>query len=74
MCPACGATYPIIAGIPRFVEQQHLASFGLQRDIVAKDRPWLSQLASLSHDAGSTEQLVLALIQTDAFRVHGGEP
>lgn len=51
-----------------------LASFGLQRDIVARDRPWLSKLANLSHDAGSTEQLVLALIQSDAFRVHGGAP
>lgn len=29
-CAACAASHPIIGGIPRFVEQQHLASFGLQ--------------------------------------------
>jgi hypothetical protein len=49
-----------------------LASFGLQRDIVAKDWPWLEKLASVSHDAGSIQELVLALVQSDAFRVHGG--
>lgn len=51
-----------------------LASFGLQRDIVTKDWPWLEELASVSRDAGSTQELVLALIQSDAFRVHGGAP
>ena len=51
-----------------------LASFGLQRDIIARDRPWLSALAKVSHDAGSTQELVLALVQSDAFRMHGGEP
>ena len=29
-CAACQATYPVIAGIPRFVGQEHLESFGLQ--------------------------------------------
>jgi SAM-dependent methyltransferase len=29
-CPACNTVWPVIAGIPRFVEQEHLASFGLQ--------------------------------------------
>lgn len=29
-CPDTGETYPVVGGIPRFVPQQHLASFGLQ--------------------------------------------
>ncbi len=29
-CGACERSYQVIEGIPRFVEQQHLASFGLQ--------------------------------------------
>ena len=29
-CQACAASYPVVAGIPRFVEQEHLASFGFQ--------------------------------------------
>ncbi len=29
-CADCGWAYPVINGIPRFVAQQHLASFGLQ--------------------------------------------
>ncbi len=29
-CPACNHSHPVLAGIPRFVEQEHLASFGLQ--------------------------------------------
>ncbi len=29
-CPGCGRSYPIIDGIPRFVGQQHLASFSRQ--------------------------------------------
>jgi SAM-dependent methyltransferase len=29
-CDACQREYPVVEGIPRFVEQQHLASFGLQ--------------------------------------------
>jgi SAM-dependent methyltransferase len=29
-CLSCGRDFPIVAGIPRFVSQEHLASFGLQ--------------------------------------------
>lgn len=29
-CEACATSHPVIGGIARFVEQQHLASFGLQ--------------------------------------------
>ena len=29
-CAACSTSHPIVDGIPRFVEQEHLASFGLQ--------------------------------------------
>lgn len=29
-CPACGAESPVVGGVPRFVEQAHLASFGRQ--------------------------------------------
>lgn len=29
-CPGCDRRFPIINGIPRFVEQEHLESFGLQ--------------------------------------------
>jgi len=29
-CPACQITWPVVSGIPRFVAQEHLASFGLQ--------------------------------------------
>jgi len=30
VCSACGRLFPVTGGIPRFVEPQHLASFGLQ--------------------------------------------
>jgi SAM-dependent methyltransferase len=30
LCAGCGRTYPVVAGIPRFVGQEHLASFGRQ--------------------------------------------
>ncbi len=29
-CSACKRDFPVVEGIPRFVEQEHLASFGLQ--------------------------------------------
>ena len=52
-----------------------LASFGLQRDIIPSDLPWLSELASLSQDNGSMQELMLHLIKDDAFRTHvGGAP
>jgi hypothetical protein len=52
-----------------------LASFGLQRDIVASDLPWLNELAKVSQDRGSTQELMLHLIKDDAFRTRfGGAP
>ncbi len=38
-CEKCSTSHPIVEGIPRFVEQEHLASFGLQwnRYEVAQD-------------------------------------
>ena len=52
-----------------------LASFGLQRDIVASDLPWLNELAHLSQDDGSIKQVMLQLIKNDIFRTHaGGKP
>jgi hypothetical protein len=50
-----------------------LASFALQRDIVASDLPLLTELASVS-DAGSTQQVMAELVKSDAFRTHGGAP
>ena len=50
-----------------------LASFALQRDIVAADLPLLTELARVS-DAGSTQQVMIELVKSDAFRTHGGAP
>jgi hypothetical protein len=50
-----------------------LASFALQRDIVAADLPLLTDLARVS-DAGSTQQVMVELVKSDAFRTHGGAP
>lgn len=50
-----------------------LASFALQRDIVESDLPLLTELASVS-DAGSTQQVMVELVKSDAFRTHGGAP
>jgi hypothetical protein len=50
-----------------------LASFALQRDIVAADLPLLTDLARVS-DADSTQQVMVELIKSDAFRTHGGAP
>jgi hypothetical protein len=50
-----------------------LASFALQRDIVASDLPLLNDLARVS-DAGSTQQVMVELVKSDAFRTHGGAP
>ena len=51
-----------------------LASFGLQRDVIASDMPMLNTLTSASMASGtSTEkQLIIQLVRTDAFRTHGG--
>jgi hypothetical protein len=48
-----------------------LASFALQRDIVASDLPLLIELASFS-DAGSVQQVMVELVKSDAFRKRGG--
>jgi hypothetical protein len=50
-----------------------LASFALQRDIVAADLPLLTDLAQVS-DASSTQQVMVELVKSDAFRTHGGAP
>lgn len=63
-------------------EQAHLcyskklASFGLQRDVVPSDVSWLSGLSTVSRaPGGSLQQVMLALVQSDAFRTHlGGTP
>lgn len=53
-----------------------LASFSLQRDVVPTDLPWLTELATRSQeDSAGTKQLMLQLIENDAFRTHvGGSP
>jgi hypothetical protein len=53
-----------------------LASFALQRDVVASDMPLLQTLAqeSMSSD-GSLKNLILQLVRSDAFRTRaGGNP
>ena len=50
-----------------------LASFALQRDVVAADLPLLQKLAEASMDAnGSVKQLILELVRSDAFRTRAG--
>ena len=52
-----------------------LASFGLQRDIVDKDVPLLDTLSKTSMENGSIKNIILALVQSDAFRVReAGNP
>ncbi len=53
-----------------------LASFGLQRDVVPSDVPWLTKLSTASQAAsGSLQQVILELIKSEAFRSHlGGAP
>jgi Protein of unknown function (DUF1592)/Protein of unknown function (DUF1588)/Protein of unknown function (DUF1595)/Protein of unknown function (DUF1585)/Protein of unknown function (DUF1587) len=63
-------------------QQAHLcyskkvASFALQRDIVASDLPLLQALSKVSMaSGGSVQQVLLALVKSDAFRTHiGGAP
>jgi hypothetical protein len=46
-----------------------LASFGLQRDIVPGDLPWLNKLAATSmSDGGSVKRIIVELAKSDAFR------
>ncbi len=53
-----------------------IASFALQRDMVAKDMPLLSTLAATSMAAGgSVKQVMLDLVKNNAFRTRvGGAP
>ena len=50
-----------------------LASFALQRDIIAGDLPLVGQLASVSESGtGSVKQVLIDLVEQDAFRTHSG--
>lgn len=50
-----------------------LASFALQRDIVAADLPLLDALKNTSMaSGGSVKQVMLDLVRNDAFRMHTG--
>jgi hypothetical protein len=50
-----------------------LASFGLQRDVVAKDMPLISALTASSMGAtGSLKQMIIDLVRNNAFRTHAG--
>ena len=53
-----------------------LASYGLQRDVTAKDLPMLNTLTATSMaGTGSVKQLVVDLVRNNAFRTHlGGTP
>jgi hypothetical protein len=50
-----------------------LASFGLQRDVVAADLPLMAELSSTSLSEGaSLKQVMVKLIKQDAFRTRAG--
>ena len=50
-----------------------LASFGLQRDVVAADRPLLESLSSASQaQGGSIKNVIVQLVRSDAFRTRAG--
>ncbi len=53
-----------------------LASYGLQRDVIASDMPLLTALTSSSMaSTGSLKQMIIDLVRNDAFRTHvGGTP
>jgi len=52
-----------------------LASFAMQRDIVTQDKPLLDALAKVSREDGSVKRVILALVQSDAFRIRtAGNP
>jgi hypothetical protein len=53
-----------------------LASFALQRDVVAADMPMLTTLASASMaPTGSVKQMIVDLVRNNAFRTRvGGTP
>ena len=78
-------TYQDAAGLMHAIadsEQAHLcyskrlASYGLQRDVVPADVPWLTKLAAASQaEGGSIKQVILELVKSEAFRSHlGGAP
>ena len=46
-----------------------LASFAMQRDIVAQDRPLLDTMAKASRENGSVKRVILELVKSDAFRI-----
>ncbi|HKO50006.1 MAG TPA: DUF1592 domain-containing protein [Polyangiaceae bacterium] len=46
-----------------------LASFAMQRDIVAQDKPLLDALAKASLENGSVKRVILELVRSDAFRI-----
>jgi hypothetical protein len=50
-----------------------LASFGLQRDMIAADLPLLAELSATStSNSGSVKQVLLDLVKQDAFRTRAG--
>jgi hypothetical protein len=50
-----------------------LASYALQRDMVDAERPLVEALGEVSRNTGGTlKQVMLALVQQDAFRTHFG--
>jgi hypothetical protein len=66
----------VLAAIPQthtcFAKK--LASFGLQRDVIATDMPMLNAMtsASMASGTGAEKQMIIQLVRTDAFRTHGG--
>jgi hypothetical protein len=52
-----------------------LASFAMQRDIVAQDRALLDSMAKVSNEKGSVKGVILELVRSDAFRTRAvGNP
>ncbi|HYP77705.1 MAG TPA: DUF1592 domain-containing protein [Polyangiaceae bacterium] len=52
-----------------------LASFAMQRDIVAQDKPLLDKMAKASSENGSVKRVILELVKSDAFRIRSaGNP
>ena len=50
-----------------------LASYGLQRDVIANDMPLITALTTSSMATnGSTKQMIIDLVRNNAFRTHAG--
>jgi hypothetical protein len=77
--------YLSFAGAPELMEliasgtQAHqcwakkMATYALARDVVDAERPLVEALGQVSRDTGGTlKQVMLALVQNDAFRTHVG--